>query len=191
MKILLLAFAFALASASAEELLKTADFSKGKGSWQGPGTVIFLSPDGTEASVSSPESTAVLRVKLTKTRWSILEHRVPLGKNQSAFSFKTELQTSSDFAPLATSKEYAAEDFREGGEYGLSTRVFPKAGLLIQLSENGGWQYRPKALKATESWQVITANFDHLKARQTETFALCFPPGEGFVDLKSVSLTPR
>ncbi len=188
MKTAILALFLALTAAPAEELLKTADFTKGKGGWQGPGAVVYLSPDGKEQSLPGKDTTAVLRVKLTKNRWSVLEHRVRLGKEQSGAAFKIELQPSADFAPVAASKEYATEDFREGGEYGWSARIFPKAGFLLQLSENGGWQYRPKALKPSGAWQTLTASFDRLKSKQNETLALCFPPGDGFVDIKTVSL---
>jgi len=82
-------------------------------------------------------------------------------------------------------------DFREGGEYIWSVRIFPKAGFLLQLSENGGWQYRPKAVKPSGTWQTLTASFTGLKSKQTETLALCFPPGDGFVDIKAVSLDGR
>lgn len=176
---------------SAEELLQSAEFSKGKAGWQGPGTVIPLSPDGKEHALASADTISVLRVKLSKNRWSVLEHRVRLGRDQSAATLTVELKTSPDFAPLSESKEYAEEDFREGGEYGWSARIFPKAGLLIQLSEKGGWQYRPKALRAAADWQTITANFDKLKSQQNEILAICLPPGEGFIDIKAISLQAR
>lgn len=191
MKSILLALLLTLAGASAEELLKATDFTKGKGSWQGAGAVIFLSPDGKEQSASGPDTTAVLRVNLSKNRWSVVEHRVRLGKTETAAALKVELQTSQNFQPLSESKEYAPEDFREGGEYGWSARIFPKAGFLIQLSDNGGWSYRPKGLKASTGWQTVAANFENLKSRQNEALALCFPPGEGYVDIKTVSLQGR
>jgi hypothetical protein len=191
MKTLLLALLLAVSAASAEELLKTTEFSKGKGGWQGPGTVVYLDANGQEQSLPGKDTTAVLRIKLTKNRWTILEHRIRFGREQFAASLRIDLQTSADFSPLAQSKEYAEEDFREGGEYGWSARVFTKAGLLIQLSENGGWSYRPKALRAASGWHTVTANFDRIKSKQNETLALCFPPGDGTVDLKSVSLESR
>lgn len=190
MKHLLLSLLVAFSGASAEELLKTVDFAKGKGSWQGPGTVIHVDAAGQEVPAGAA-TTPVLRVKLSKTRWSVLEQRTRLGKDQTGASLRIELQPSADFAPLAASKEYATEDFREGGEYGWSARIFTKAGLLIQLSDEGGWQYRPKALKPSTSWQTVTANFSSLKSKQNETLAICLPPGEGHVDIKSVSFVAK
>ncbi len=173
---------------SAEELLKVTEFSHGKSGWQGASTVVHLSAEGEEQPLPSADTTSVLRVKLSNNRWSILEHRVRLSRKQSSASLHLELRTSPDFAPKTESKEYAEEDFAEGGEYGWSARIFTKADLLIQLSENGGWQYRPKAVRASSDWQPITANFKKLKSKTNETLALCFPPGSGFVDIKSVSL---
>lgn len=183
MKAPLLALFLALSAASAEELLKATDFAGGKGAWQGSGEIVFLTPGDT--------TTAVLRVKLAKNRWSVVEQRVRLGKGVSGAALRLELQTSSDFAPLTGSKEYAPEDFREGGEYTAPSRLFPKAPLLLQLSDGGGWLYRPKALKAVSGWQTITASFAHLKPKPSETLAICLPPGEGSVDIKTVSLEGR
>lgn len=187
MKAAFFALLVSLAGASAGELLKTTDFTRGKEAWQGPGEVIHLSPDGKEQPTAGKDTVAVLRINLSKNRWSVLEHRVRLDKKDASASLKLVLQTSADFAPLPSSKEYAPEDFREGGEYGWSARIFPKAGLLIQLSDNDGWQYRPKSLKGASAWDTVTAGFEGLKSKQGETLALCFPPGEGHVDLKAVS----
>jgi hypothetical protein len=191
MKIVILGLCFSVAGAFGEELLKSTDFTKGKGGWQGPGGVVHVSPDGQEQPAPGPDAIPVLRVNLSKNRWSVLEHRFKLGKKEDAVSLKVVLKTSPDYQPLSESREYASEDFREGGQYGWSARIFTKAGLLIQLSEGSGWQYRPKSLKASSNWQTVTASFDGLKSRQNETLALCFPPGDGHVDIRSVSLESR
>jgi hypothetical protein len=191
MKVTLLALLISLTAASAAELLKATEFVGGKGAWQGPASVVYLSPDGKEQLAAGPDTTAVLRVSLSKSRWSVIEHRVRLGKKESAASLKLELQVSPDFQPLAESKEYTPEDLREGGEYSRPARVFSKAGLLIQLSDNGTWLYRPKGLQASSGWETVTASFDGLKAKQNETLALCLPPGDGHVDIKLVSFESR
>lgn len=180
MKAVLLALTLALTTASAEELLKATDFTAGKGAWQGPGEIVALTP--------GDATSAVLRVKLVKNRWSVLEHRIRPGKAMSGAALRLELQSSADFTPLPESKEYAPEDFREGGEYKVPSRIFPETPLLIQLSDGGHWHYRPIALKASSGWQTITAKFSHLKPKGSETLAICLPPGEGSVDIKSVSL---
>lgn len=180
MKTALLAFFLTLSAVSAEELLKATGFVGGKGAWQGSGEVVLLTPGDSGA--------AVLRVKLAKNRWTVLEHRIRPGKEVSGAALRLELQSSADFAPLAESKEYAPEDFREGGEYKAPSRIFPEAPLLLQLSGGGNWHYRPKALKASSGWQTITASFSHLKPKGSEILAICLPPGEGYVDIKSVFL---
>ncbi len=183
MKAVFLVLTLSLSAAVAEELVKSTDFTAGKAAWQGPGEVVFLTP--------GDKATAVLRVKLAKNRWSVLEHRLRPGKGMTGASLRLELQSSADFAPLPESKEYAAEDFREGGEYKAAERLFPETPLLLQLSDGGHWHYRPIALKASSGWQTITAKFSHLKPKATETLAICLPPGEGSVDIKSVSLEER
>lgn len=180
-----------LAAVSAEELLKATDFTQGKGGWQGAGTVVYLTPDGKEQTSAGPDTTAVLRVNLSKNRWSVLDHRIRLGKKDATAELQVELQSSSDYQPASESKEYASEDFREGGQYSKPAQLFTKSGLLIQLSESDSWHHHPKTLKAASGWQTITALFQGTKFKQNETLALCFPPGEGYVDIKKISFEAR
>jgi hypothetical protein len=191
MRAAIFALFLSLAAASAEELLKATDFAQGKGGWQGAGAVVYLAPDGKEQTSSGPDTTAVLRVNLSKSRWSVLEHRVRFGKKDASAELLVELQSSATYQPMSESKEYAAEDLREGGQYSKPTRLFTKSGLLVQLSESDSWHHHPKGLKASSGWQKIAAIFQGMKFKQNETLALCFPPGEGYVDIKTVSFQSR
>jgi len=187
----ILALFLSLAAVSAEELLKATDFTQGKGGWQGAGTVVYLTPDGKEQDSPGKDTTAVLRVNLSKNRWSVLDHRVRLGKKDASAELKVELKSSADYLPAGESREYASEDYREGGQYTNPARLFTKSGLLIQLSESDSWHHHPKTLKAASKWEDITALFQGMKFKQTETLALCFPPGEGHVDIRKISFEAR
>lgn len=180
-----------LAAAPAEELLKATNFTQGKGGWQGAGTVVYLTPDGKEQASGSPDTTALLRVNLSKNRWSVLDHRIRFGKKDASAELQVELQPSANYQPASESKEYAGEDFREGGQYTKPARLFTKSGLLVQLSESDSWHHHPKSLKPASGWQKITALFQGMKFKQNETLALCFPPGEGYVDIKAISFEAR
>jgi hypothetical protein len=191
MRAAILALFLPLAAASAEELLKATDFTQGKGGWQGAGTVVYLAPDGGESSSPVSDSIAVLRVNLSKNRWSVMEHRVRFGKKDASAELQVELNSSANFQPLPDSKEYASEDLREGGQYSRPARLFTKSGLLVQLSESDSWHHHPKAVKADSGWQKLTAIFQGNKFKPNETLALCLPPGEGYVDIQKISLESR
>lgn len=175
----------------AGELLTGTDFQAGKGGWQGPGSVLFVAPDGTERPSSGPDTTPVFRVTLSKSRWSVLDQRVRWDRKETGASVRISLRASPDFAPAPESRDYAPEDFREGGQYVWSARIFPRASFLIQLSDQNAWLYRPLTLKPGKDWQTMTVAFDGLKSRQPETLALCLPPGTGWVEIRSVSMTGR
>ena len=88
-----------------------------------------------------------------------------------------------DFAPLAESRDYSKEDFKEGGEYVWSAEVWPKCQMLVRVQDTT-WYYRPLSLKPFATWKTFKLDFPKLSSR-TRSVTLALPPGSGSVLLKA------
>ncbi len=106
-------------------------------------------------------------------------------------SLKFELQTSSEFTSLSPNQRSMLPKISvEGGEYGwCGLHLHQGWACCVQLSDNGGWSYRPRELEEHPTgWQTMSANFEGLgnQIEAERVLGTLFSSRRGsYVDIKS------
>jgi hypothetical protein len=171
----------------AENLLTNNDFAKGTAHWEKDGKVVYLDPSGKIEESPAPDRTPVLHVPLKNLKWSLVEQHFELDKSVKKLSFRVVLKASDDFKPAEKEDLYDQQNFQTGGSYVWSSRIFPKIDFMVQIGE-GAWWYRLYSLKPGEDWKELKGTLENFLGSKSKIFSLCFPPGDGSVLVKSVSV---
>ncbi len=184
---LLAVAAFIPAKGADDNLLKNGDFSNGITEWEGdghtPGSTTFDSPD-------TPVPTSGIVVKLHHGAWTKVSQEF-YGK-AGKFLLTVTYEGSPDLKFSTRNDDYA----NVPGQLEVTPSLVPFDGNLGQWNliviDVGAGRYRYWAITPKSNATGVQTVTTHLKFNSDDSvkksFYLVFPPGEGFINLKSISL---
>lgn len=155
--------------------LENGNFAAGKSKWQGDG------------KVEKVEGETVLSVALSKNNFSELKQSVRLPSSVQRFRVTVQVQASTDYVLNAKSRAISDVDFSSNGNYTWTALVHPKSDFHIRLKDDS-YNYKLAKVAAGGGWATVTAEFRGIKKPTGLELALVFPPGDGTMMVKSVTL---
>jgi hypothetical protein len=169
-----------------DALLKNGNLQDGISAWHGDGHMAYLAADGTEADDATPNTTPVIKLRLSHDPEAVYQE-FETHDSPTSLNIQVDAMASADFKRSPDKSVYTTTWAPGGTWYWTGPPAIPAADFWIRGGP--GWFYRLTDLTAGV-WTTVKGHFESIQGTDEHSVYFCVPPGTGSVYIKNAVVTP-
>ena len=185
--LLITGLAFCALPVRADENLTNADLKEGLSGWHGDGSLVFLSPDGTEGTEGSPDVTPVIKLELSRSDVRSVYQELSVHGQATQMSYKVDVSAAAKIVRSTSRDDYTIQLFDyHSGHFNWTAIGTCNVDFWIRAGSDPSWLY-VLGHPTVGQWTTVSGSASFDPNTSSLNVLYCVPPGEGAVYLKNFS----